>query len=87
MAKTARLIISDRKKFDQEVWNTNSDFSTKEEYQQWLETAKERLSKIYNGLTTDDSVNPDIDVTESDVYFLGDVINILGTIEVSFKSK
>lgn len=72
---TAKLLI-EPDKFDMAVWNTQSDFSTNE-YNSWLRTASGTLQRIYDVLADGEIID------SSDLYLLGDVINILDTIKIA----
>lgn len=72
---TAKLFIQPEK-FDMAVWNTKSGFSTNE-YNSWLKTASCALQRIYDTLEENENIE------SSDLYLLGDVINILDTIKIT----
>lgn len=74
MEKAGILTIAP-KHFDEAVWQNNTDFN-QQSYNSWLQTASTSLQRIYNMLEGNDDVNT------SDLYILGDVINILDNIEI-----
>lgn len=73
--KTAKLIIENKEKFDNAVWQTKTDFNEKS-YREWLKNASKTLQEIYD--TYDGG---------ADVYILGDVINMIDTIKVELNQK
>lgn len=77
MEKAGILTIAP-KRFDEAVWQSNTDFN-QQSYNSWLQTASTSLQRIYNMLEDNDDVNT------SDLYILGDVINILDNIEIKIK--
>lgn len=73
----ATLQIGNRKEFDQQVWQLDSQFDT-EKYNVWLhETATKALQRIYDILEEQDDLVP-----ADEFYMLGDVINLLNAITV-----
>ena len=74
----AGILTIDLKHFDEAVWQNNTDFN-QQSYNSWLQTASTSLQRIYNLLEDNDDVNT------SDLYILGDVINILDNIEIKIK--
>ncbi len=72
--KTAKLII-DAKAFDKAVWNTETDF-TQKSYNSWLSGASDALQRIYDELDDCETID------SSDLYILGDIINMLGTTQI-----
>lgn len=68
----ARLIIDNRKKFDNQVWQYTTEF-TQEQYQSWLHGAIQSLQTIYENIDNDE-----------DQYLLGDVINLLSNTTIEF---
>ena len=74
MEKAGTLII-DPKRFDSEVWQSETEF-TQKNYNTWLKDASRTLQDIYDVLDESDDVSPD------QLYILGDVINMLNAIEI-----
>lgn len=65
-----KLIID--KQFDQQVWQTETEFDN-EKYNEWLtDTAIDSLKSIYAIISDRED-----DIAADDVYVLGDVINML----------
>ena len=73
----ATLQIGNRKEFDQQVWQYETNFTT-EQYQSCIKNFSDVLSRIYDMLDQ----NEDIDVDQADLYQLGDLINLLDNIKV-----
>lgn len=71
----AGILIIDPKRFDSEVWQSETEF-TQKNYNTWLKGASRTLQDIYDVLDESDDVNPD------QLYILGDVINMLNAIEI-----
>lgn len=74
----AKLIITDKAKFDEEVWQTKTDFNA-EKYAQWLRTAIDNLQAAKETLEEqgcDNSVDP---------YVLGDIANMLCNLQVEVR--
>lgn len=74
----ATLQIGNRKEFDQQVWQTETDFNNAK-YTEWLRNAAETLQRIKNVIEGDAYPT---DITPTDANILGDVINMLESIEV-----
>lgn len=70
----ATMLISPQQ-FDKEVWQTETGFS-QEKYNAWLKSAIGSLENIYQQSEDSDDINP------TDLYLLGDVINMLGIIKI-----
>lgn len=73
--KKAGTLIIDPKRFDSEVWQSETEF-TQKNYNTWLKGASRTLQDIYDVLDESDNVSPD------QLYILGDVINMLNAIEI-----
>lgn len=73
--KKVILQVNDRKAFDNEVWQTVTDFSEKQ-YNEWLGNAIKNLQKAKEIL--EDTATKGIDV-----YMIGDIINLLDTMHIS----
>ena len=71
----AGILIIDPKRFDSEVWQSETEF-TQKKYTSWLKGASRTLQDIYDVLDESDDVSPD------QLYILGDVINMLNAIEI-----
>ena len=71
----AGILIIDPKRFDSEVWQSETEF-TQKNYNTWLKDASRTLQDIYDVLDESDDVSPD------QLYILGDVINMLNAIEI-----
>ena len=71
----AGILIIDPKRFDSEVWQSETGFSQKN-YNTWLENASRTLQGIYDVLDGSGGVSPD------QLYILGDIINMLNAIEI-----
>lgn len=71
----AGILIIDPKRFDSEVWQSETEF-TQKKYNSWLKDASRTLQDIYDVLDESDDVSPD------QLYILGDVINMLNAIEI-----
>ena len=71
----AGILIIDPKRFDSEVWQSETEF-TQKNYNTWLKGASRTLQDIYDVLDESDNVSPD------QLYILGDVINMLNAIEI-----
>lgn len=67
----AQLLITNTEKFDNEVWQTKTDF-TESMYQEWLHDATENLQVILDNS----------EVFDATQYVLGDVINLLSHLQV-----
>ena len=66
----------DTESFDEMVWQTETSFNEKE-YNDWLKSAIGTLQKIYDDI--EGLIEP------SDLYILGDVINLLDGIDIKVK--
>ncbi len=75
--KKAGILVINPKRFDEAVWQSNTNFNQRS-YNSWLQTASTSLQRIYNMLENNEDVNT------SDLYILGDVINILDNIEIKY---
>ena len=73
--KQPGILIIDPKRFDSEVWQSETEF-TQKNYNTWLKGASRTLQDIYDVLDESDDVSPD------QLYILGDVINMLNAIEI-----
>lgn len=71
----AGILTIDPKRFDFEVWQSETGF-TQKNYNTWLEDASHTLQNIYDVLDGSGDVSPD------QLYILGDVINMLNAIEI-----
>ena len=71
----AGILIIDPKRFDSEVWQSETEF-TQKNYNTWLKDASRTLQDIYDVLDESDDVSPD------QLYILGDVINMLNAIKI-----
>lgn len=71
----AGILIIDPKRFDSEVWQSETEF-TQKKYNSWLKGASRTLQDIYDVLDESDDVSLD------QLYILGDVINMLNAIEI-----
>lgn len=69
-----KLIITDKKQFDEDVWQTDADF-TAEEYQTWLQQATDSIQRCKEQL--EDEAGGD-----GDTYILGDIANLLSSTKV-----
>lgn len=69
------LVINDPNQFDEEVWQTKTDF-TEKKYNDWLHGAVKELQNIYDDYEGD-----------ADVYILGDIINMLNCTKIKVKGK
>ena len=67
----------DTESFDEMVWQTETSFN-EEEYNDWLKAAIGTLQKIYDDI--EGLIEP------SDLYILGDVINLLDGIDIKVKN-
>lgn len=71
----AGILIIDPKRFDSEVWQSETEF-TQKNYNTWLKGASCTLQDIY------DVLDESVDVSPDQLYILGDVINMLNAIEI-----
>lgn len=71
----AGILIIDPKRFDYEVWQSETEFAQKN-YNTWLKGASRTLQDIYDVLDGSSDVSPD------QLYILGDVINMLNAIKI-----
>ena len=73
----AILKIQDTKEFDQQVWQYETGF-TNEQYQKAIDNFAEVAQRIYDAIGQCE----EIDVDTTDLYQLGDLINMLSNIKV-----
>lgn len=76
-----RLVIDNAEEFDHAVWQTPSGFND-ERYNQWLKNSVEILLHIRNEIEE----CKEIDIRPSEVYIMGDVINMLSVVTIEIKS-
>lgn len=74
----AGILIIDPKRFDSEVWQSETEF-TQKKYNTWLKGASRTLQDIYDVIDGSDEVSPD------QLYILGDVINMLNNIQIKIQ--
>ncbi len=67
----------DTESFDEMVWQTETSFN-EEEYNDWLKSTIGTLQKIYDDI--EGLIEP------SELYILGDVINLLDGIDIKVKN-
>jgi len=77
--KNGTLIINDSEKLSNDIWQCDYDF-TEDQWQDAVENFAENLQDIYDWLTC----NEDFDMDDK-LYILGDVINMLNSIDVKKK--
>lgn len=77
--KQPGILIIDPKRFDSAVWKYETGFIQKN-YNTWLKSASRTLQDIYDAIDGSD------DVSQEQLYLLGDVINMLNAIEIKKKS-
>lgn len=76
----AQLIINNKKEFDQQVWQTETGFDTKQ-YNEWMHNASNTLAQLRT-MIEDDIDNGCCAISPVDLYIMGDVINLLSSISV-----
>lgn len=88
----ATLKITNRAEFDEQVWQTKNNWSSRE-YNEWLQTsAIPSLQRIYDDFMESDDAEQERrayageTATTADLYVLGDIINMLTNmnVEVSY---
>lgn len=72
------LIINNSEKFSNDIWQTDDDF-TEKEWKEAINSFVDNLQDIYNWLCDNDDCGFDM---IDKLYILGDVINMLNSIEV-----
>ena len=77
MKANATLVVNNAKKFSDDIWQYDADF-TEEQWKEAIENFADNLQDIYNWLTC----NEDFDMDDK-LYILGDVINMLNSIDVN----
>ena len=73
----ATLQINNRKEFDQQVWQTETDFDDIK-YKQWLDNAAKTIKTIRQHIEDGDTDA----ITDDELNILGDVANMLDFIQV-----
>lgn len=74
----ATLYIENRTEFDENVWQTATNFSCKQ-YNEWRENAVKTLQSIYSKT---ESIIP-----AEHTYLLGDIINLLSAIKIESEAR
>lgn len=77
--KNATLIVNNSEKFSDDIWQYKSDF-TETQWKESIDNFADNLQDIYNWLTC----NEEFDMDDK-LYILGDVINMLNSIDVRKK--
>lgn len=76
----AKLYIENRNEFDQQVWQTETEFTNKD-YNDWKNRASEALQRVYDCIDCDDPIDT------ADLYVLGDIINMLSAITIESEAR
>jgi len=79
--KNGTLIVHNSEKFSDDIWQSKNDF-TEEEWKEAIDSFASNLQDIYNWLTCNEEFNMD-----DKLYILGDVINMLNSIDVKAKER
>lgn len=74
--KNATLIVNNSEKLSNDIWQCNNDF-TEKQWKDAINSFADNLQDIYNWLNE----NEDFDM-DNKLYILGDVINMLNSIDV-----
>lgn len=77
--KNGTLVVNNSEKLSNDIWQCNNDF-TEEQWKEAINSFADNLQDIYNWLND----NEDFDMDDK-LYILGDVINMLGSIDVEKK--
>ena len=78
------LHINNKAEFDETVWQTDTNFNEKD-YNSWLKNATNNLQKAKSSIEELQKAGDNIDssiLKEIDVYMLGDLVNLLTTIQI-----
>ena len=73
----ATLVIRDTNKFEDDIWQTDIDDFSAGDWKNAISNLADNAESIYNWIDTLDEYPPDFDP-----YILGDVINLLRSIDV-----
>ena len=74
--KNATLIINNSEKFADDIWQYDADF-TEKQWKEAIDSFASNLQDIYDWICNNEEFNMD-----DKLYILGDVINMLSSIDV-----
>ena len=85
----ATLVVNNNKGFVEDIWQCESEF-TRNQWKEVIDGFADILSRIYDILEDEDIAErafEQYDFTDSELYELGDTINMLKNIDVAIKHK